>query len=58
MTELRIRHISERYLVKKLNKEVGCVWRKGERKWGDNFRRRMMMFESMVENILMYGTEI
>jgi hypothetical protein len=44
--------------VKKLNKEVGCVWRKGERKWGDNFRRRMMMFESMIENILMYGTEI
>jgi hypothetical protein len=37
---------------------VGCVWGIGERKWGGDFRRRMMIFESMIESILMYGTEI
>jgi hypothetical protein len=30
----------------------------GERKWGGDFRRRMMMFQSMIESILMYGAEI
>jgi hypothetical protein len=25
---------------------------------GVDFRRRMMMFKSMIESILMYGTEI
>jgi hypothetical protein len=49
-------HIRE--IVRKLNKEVGCVWTKGERKWRDDFRRRMMIFESMIESILMYGAEI
>jgi hypothetical protein len=34
---------------------VGYVWGIGERKWGGDFRRRMMMFESML---LMYGAEI
>jgi hypothetical protein len=29
----------------KANKVVGCVWGKGKRKWGGDFRRRMMMFE-------------
>jgi hypothetical protein len=24
------------------------------RKWGDDFRRRMMMFENIIESILMY----
>jgi hypothetical protein len=42
----------------KANKVVGCVWGKGERKWGGDFRRRIMMFESMIESILMCGTEI
>jgi hypothetical protein len=42
----------------KANKVVGCVWGIGERKWGGDFRRRMMMFESMVESVLMYGAEI
>jgi hypothetical protein len=37
---------------------VRCVWGIGERKWGGDFRRRMMMFESMIKSILMYGTEI
>jgi hypothetical protein len=34
---------------------VGYVWGIGERKWGGDFRRRMMMFESMI---MMYGAEI
>jgi hypothetical protein len=44
--------------VRKGNKVVGCVWTIGERMWGGNFRRRMMMFESMIESILMYEAEI
>jgi hypothetical protein len=47
-----------RELVRKANKIVGCVWGIGERKWGREFGRRMMMFESMVESVLMYGAEI
>jgi hypothetical protein len=53
MKEPRIREI-----VRKANKAVGCVWGKAERKWGGDFRRRMMMFESLIESILMYGVEI
>jgi hypothetical protein len=50
-------HIRE--IVRKANKVVGCVWGIGERKWGGDFRRRMMMFESMIESsILTYGAEI
>jgi hypothetical protein len=45
-----------RKIVRKAN-TVGCVWGIGERKWGGDFRRRMMMFESTVENILMYEAE-
>jgi hypothetical protein len=41
--------------MRKVNKVVGCVWGIGERKWGGGFRRRMMMFESII---LMYGAEI
>jgi hypothetical protein len=37
-----------REIVKKANKVVGCVWGMGERKWGGDFRRRLMMFESMM----------
>jgi hypothetical protein len=47
-----------RNIVRKANKVVGCVWGIGERKWGSDFRRGMMMFESMIERILMYGAEI
>jgi hypothetical protein len=35
---------------------VGSVWGIGERKWGGDSRRRMMMFED--REILMYGAEI
>jgi hypothetical protein len=44
--------------VRKADKVVGCIWGIGERKWGGDFSRRMMMFESMIESILMYGAEI
>jgi hypothetical protein len=45
--------------VRKANRVVECVWGiERERKWEDDFRRRMMMFERMVESILMYLTEI
>jgi hypothetical protein len=46
--------------VREANKVVGCVWGTGERNWGGDSRRRMMMFENMVESmsILMYGAEI
>jgi hypothetical protein len=37
---------------------VGCVSGTGEKKWGGDFRRKMMMFEDMTEIILMYGAEI
>jgi hypothetical protein len=36
-------HIRE--IVRKANKLVGSVWGIGERKWGGDSRRRMMMFE-------------
>jgi hypothetical protein len=42
-------HIRE--IVRKANKAVGCVWGIGERKWGGDFRRGMMMFESMMESM-------
>jgi hypothetical protein len=40
--------------MRKANKVMRYVWGIGDRKWGSDFRRRMMMFES----ILMYGAEI
>jgi hypothetical protein len=43
--------------MRKANKAVGCLWGIGKRKRGGDFRRRMMMFESMVENILIYEAE-
>jgi hypothetical protein len=44
-------------IVRKANKVVRGIWGIGERKWKGDFRRRMMIFESIIENILMYGTE-
>jgi hypothetical protein len=35
-----------------------CLRNIGKRKWGVDFRRRMMMFESMIESILMYESKI
>jgi hypothetical protein len=45
-------------VVGKAKKVVGCVWGIGERKWEGEFGRRMMIFESMVQSVLMYGAEI
>jgi hypothetical protein len=48
-----------REIVRKMNKVVGCVWGIGERKWGSDFRRRMMIFESMIErNIDVLGKDL
>jgi hypothetical protein len=47
-----------REVVRKANKVVGCVWGIGERNWGGEFGRRMIIFECTVENVLMYGAEI
>jgi hypothetical protein len=37
---------------------VESVWGIGEKKLGGDFRRRMMMFESMIESVLMSGADI
>jgi hypothetical protein len=49
-------HIRE--IVRKANKVERCVWKIGKRKWGGDFRRKMMMFVSMVESILMWGGDL
>jgi hypothetical protein len=48
-------HIRE--IVRKANKEVGCVWGLGERKWGGDYKR-MMMFESLIECIDVRGRDL
>jgi hypothetical protein len=40
------------------NKIIGAVWGIGERKFGHDFRRRVMMFDSLVKSVMMYGAEI
>jgi hypothetical protein len=49
-------HVRE--IVKKSNKIMGSVWGIGERKWAGDFRRRMVMFESMIESIWIFEAEI
>jgi hypothetical protein len=49
-------HVRE--LVKKAHKIIGAVWGIGERKFGHDFRRRVMMFDSLVKSVTMYGAEI
>ncbi|KAH0816956.1 hypothetical protein GEV33_005835 [Tenebrio molitor] len=49
-------HVRE--LVKKANKIIGAVWGIGMRKFGHDFRRRIMMFDSLVKSVMMYGAEI
>jgi hypothetical protein len=39
--------------VRKAKMVEECVWEIGERKWGRDFGRRMM-----IENVLMYGAQI
>jgi hypothetical protein len=40
--------IFEWTIVRKANKVVRCVWGRAETKWGGFFKRRMIMFNSMV----------
>jgi hypothetical protein len=49
-------HIRE--IMRKANEVVRYVWGIGERNWRGEFKRRIMMFESMIESTLMYGAEI
>jgi hypothetical protein len=49
-------HIRE--IVRKANKVVGCVWGIGERKWGGDYKGRMMMFESRIEFIDVRGRDL
>jgi hypothetical protein len=48
-------HIRE--IMRKANKVLGCIWGTGEKKWGGDFMR-MLMFESMIDSILMYELKI
>jgi translation initiation factor RLI1 len=48
-----IKRVNKFKIVRKSNKVVGCVWGIGESKWRGDFKRRMMMLESMIESILM-----
>jgi hypothetical protein len=48
-------HIQRKAHIREIMKVVECVWGVGERKWGGDFRRRMMMFESMIESIEKVG---
>lgn len=49
-------HVIE--MVKKANKVMGMVWGIGERKFGHDYRRRVMMFDSLIKSMLMYGAEV
>ncbi|XP_068914676.1 uncharacterized protein F23F12.8-like [Tenebrio molitor] len=44
--ESKIERVSE--VVRKANKVVGCVWGIGERMWGGEFGRRMMMYGAEI----------
>jgi hypothetical protein len=58
--ESKIERVSEfKYLGHRQGaSERGSEEGEGERKWRGEFGRRMMMFESMIESVLMYGAEI
>ncbi|KAJ3647067.1 hypothetical protein Zmor_024614 [Zophobas morio] len=49
-------HIQE--MVRKANKVIGIVWGIGERKFGHGYKRRMMMFDSLIKSVFIYGAEI
>ena len=42
----------------KATRAMAQVWSIGERRFRDNFKIKMAMFDSIVKGILMYGTEI
>ena len=45
-------------MCSKATRAMAQVWGIGERKFRDNFKIRMLMFNSIVKGILMYGSEI
>lgn len=45
-------------IVRKAAAAMAQVWGIGERKFGGDFDRRMMMFNVMVKSILLHGVEI
>ncbi|KAJ3647217.1 hypothetical protein Zmor_024747 [Zophobas morio] len=45
-------------MVRKVNKVIGTVWEIGERKFGHDYKRGMMMFDSLIKSIFMYEAEI
>lgn len=49
-------HVKE--VVRKANKMLGRIWGIGERKFGHDVKRRLMMFDSLIKSVLMYGAEI
>ncbi|KAJ3643680.1 hypothetical protein Zmor_026377 [Zophobas morio] len=49
-------HIQE--IVQKANTVIGIVWEIGERKFRHNYKRRMMIFDSLIKSVFMYGAEI
>ena len=49
-------HVRER--VRNANKVLGIVWRIGERKFRYDFKRRIMMYDSLIKTMLTYGAEI
>ena len=44
--------------LKKANIVMRQVWGIAERKFKDDFKRRMMLFDSLVLGVMMYGIEL
>lgn len=49
-------HIKD--IVKRAAATMAQIWEIGERKFGGNFDRRIMMFNIMVKSIMLYGVEV
>lgn len=47
-----------RELFRKGKKLMGIVWGIGERKFGHNYKRRIMISECLIKSTIMYGTEV
>lgn len=49
-------HMKE--IAKRAAVAMSQVWSIGQRKFGQNLRRRLKMFDSLVKSILMYGAKL
>lgn len=47
-----------RAITKKATAIMAQVWGIGERKFGGDWERRMMMFNVLAKSIVMYGVEV